>query len=265
MAYSTLFVPHGGGPLPLFDHKPQRSLTAFLQEVSKQLIKPSVIVVVTAHWESNAIEVSTADAPEMLYDYYGFPPETYEIRYPAPGAPALAEPLIPALNNAGIAARGNPSRGFDHGTFVPLMLMYPEADIPVLQVSLHANLDPEYHLSYGQALAQALPDDALILGSGLSFHNLRSQFANIDREGDATPESIEFDDWLTNSLTLPAEQALAAMRDWLKAPYARFCHPREEHLLPLHVIAGAAVARGQTLVNIYKAPLMGHQVSAFAG
>ena len=145
------------------------------------------------------------------------------------------------------------------------MLMYPDADVPVLQVSLNANLDPGYHLSYGEALGKSLPDDVLILGSGLSFHNLRSQFANIDREGGATAESIEFDQWLTDSLAQPTEQAFAAMRDWVKAPHARFCHPREEHLLPLHVIAGAASARGQTLRNLYSAPLMGHQVSAFAG
>lgn len=265
MSYSSLFIPHGGGPLPLIDHAPHRSLTEFLKQIPAELIQPSAIVVVTAHWETEPIEVATATKPTMLYDYYGFPPETYELSYPAEGAPVLGRHVIEALNSQAIAAVENEQRGFDHGTFVPLLLMYPKADIPVLQLSLNADLSADTHLNYGKALGQALPADTLVVGSGLSFHNLKSLMGSMSNSVTASRESIEFDDWLTDSVTQPAAQVQDSLRNWATAPHARYCHPREEHLLPLHVIAGVAAARGQTLTSVYSDVLMGHRVSAFAG
>lgn len=265
MPFSTLFVPHGGGPLPLLEHVPHQSLIRFLQAVPQQLIQPDVIVVVTAHWEAAPVEISTAAMPSMLFDYYGFPAESYELSYPAPGAPELGHSLVTALNEQGLPARENAERGYDHGTFVPLMLMFPNADIPVLQVSLNANLDAAEHVRYGKALGSVLPENTLVLGSGLSFHNLKSQFANMDNAHSASEESRQFDTWLAQSLTLPADDALERLENWTQAPHARYCHPREEHLLPLHVCAGVAAARGQTIERLYSDVLMGHLVSAFAG
>ncbi|WP_196158408.1 class III extradiol ring-cleavage dioxygenase [Reinekea sp. G2M2-21] len=259
--HSVIFVPHGGGPLPLLGHEPHAGLTRFLSSASKQLIQPSAIIVVTAHWESSPIRISTAAKPDMLFDYYGFPPETYRYKYPASGHPELAANIIATLQSAGLAAEADPQRGFDHGTFVPLMLMYPDATIPVVQVSLHDSLNPATHIKFGEYLAEFAAQGALILGSGLSFHNLRSMRPDDSGTGN---ESLVFDRWLADTQTLPTNEAEKRMVNWEDAPYARYCHPREEHLLPLHVCFGVAKALGKPLQQIYSDALMGSQVSAFA-
>ena len=217
-------------------HDTHRTLEAALQRLP-QLVgaTPKAVLMVSAHWEEDDFTVMSHPSPPMLYDYYGFPPETYQIQYAAPGAPRLAQRVQGLLQNAGIAARLDPARGFDHGTFVPMAVMYPAANVPVVQLSLKRGLDPQDHLAAGRALATLREEGVLIIGSGSSFHNLRM----LGPESKAP--SAAFDDWLQRTLdgTRTAERA-AALSAWDTAPSARVSHPREEHLLPLMVAVGAA-------------------------
>ena len=199
--------------------------------------KPKGIVLVSAHWLESDVGVMNGAQPELLFDYDGFPPHTYELKYPAPGSPALAQRVQDLLAQAGQASHTNASRGYDHGMFIPMLLLFPEADIPVVQVSLLKNLDPAAHLQLGQRLAALRDEGILIIGSGMSFHNMRGY-------GDPRfgPISDTFDDWLTQAVTAPAQERDQALTGWEAAPGARLCHPprAEEHLLPLMVVAGAA-------------------------
>jgi aromatic ring-opening dioxygenase catalytic subunit (LigB family) len=238
-ALPTYFVSHGGGPWPFMKEQYGTTydvLEASLRDMPNQLAeRPKAVLVVTAHWEERAPTLSASPAPPMLYDYGGFPPHTYQIKYPAPGSPALAERAAALLAAAGIGAQLDAQRGFDHGTFSMLYPVYPEADMPVVQLSLQHGLDPQRHLEIGRALAPLRNEGVLIIGSGLSFHNLR-QFGP-----GGTLASKKFDDWLNFTLLeLPPEERSTALLHWDQAPYARMAHPREEHLLPLMVALGAA-------------------------
>ena len=239
-AKQIVFISHGGGPLPLLNDPAHAALVEQLKTLPKQLRKPKAIIVISAHWEADEIRVTDASAPALLYDYYGFPPESYQIKYPCKGEPELAKSIVAELNSAGIPAKTESKRGLDHGVFVPLKLMYPEADIPVVQVSLSATLEPALHLQVGEVLAQIPQDDLLIIGSGFSFHNMRAFFSPATAQTQQLNNA--FEQWLKDSLS--SEHSYASIREqltnWEQAPGARFCHPREEHLLPLHVCAGAA-------------------------
>jgi aromatic ring-opening dioxygenase catalytic subunit (LigB family) len=200
----------------------------------------------------------TAEAPTILSDYYGFPPASYEIEWPAPGSPALAARVRELLGAAGIETATDASRGFDHGTFIPLKLTFPDADIPTIQLSLRADLDPEAHLAIGRALAPLRDEGVLIVGSGMSFHNLRALFSRDARTGAAADA---FDAWLTAAVTADPPTRDAQLAQWSTAPAARAAHPREEHLLPLMVVAGAAgTDRG---VLQHSAPFMGARISGY--
>ncbi len=259
----VLFVPHGGGPMPLLGEPNHRELTAFMQSVSADLPHPKAILVITAHWEESVATISSSPAPGMLYDYYGFPPESYKFTYPAAGSPALAQEIADLLAEQGIKSQLDAGRDFDHGSFVPLMLMYPQADIPVVQLSLLKSLNPEAHIALGRALAPLREQGVLILGSGMSFHNMQAFFSG----NPATPARSErFDVWLTETLTdanLAQSEKNARMIDWQNAPEARFCHPREEHLLPLHVCFGAASAASPAAAKIFSGFLFDTKISAF--
>ncbi len=236
----VVFVPHGGGPMPLLGDVNHRELTRFMQSLSANLPRPTAIVVITAHWEEEMVSITHSAAPGMLYDYYGFPPESYEFNYPAPGNPTLAKQIQQLLQERNIDARLDNQRAYDHGTFVPLMLLYPAADIPVVQLSLLASLDPAAHLAIGKALAPLREQGVLIVGSGMSFHNMRAFFSN---DPSIKGKSEAFDQWLAGILTAPGltnPEREAGLRNWASAPQGRFCHPREEHLLPLLVCWGAA-------------------------
>lgn len=238
----VIVVPHGGGPMPLMGDTHHRELTAFMSSCASRLPEPKAIVVITAHWEEPEVRVSSHPNPGMMYDYYGFPPETYHYQYPAPGQPELAQALVDLLSEAGLPARLDPQRGYDHGAFVPLMLMYPAATIPVLQLSLVKGFDPATHIAIGKALAPLREQGVLILGSGMSFHNMQAFFTP---HPTTRSRSDAFDQWLTHTLcdpSLTGEERSARMINWVEAPEARFCHPREEHLLPVHVCFGAALA-----------------------
>lgn len=232
---SVLYIPHGGGPLPLFDDPMHRELIAFLQQIPTRMAKPEALVVISAHWEASEVSITGGAQPVLLYDYWGFPPESYTIQYPAPGHPALAGRIHELLQAAAIPSRVDNRRGFDHGLFVPLKLMYPLADIPCVQISLQAGLDAAAHVAIGRALMPLRRLPVLILGSGFSFHNMAAFFT---RKGEGDPANEAFQQWLIDTLTnasLSTSEREQRLVLWEQAPHARYCHPREEHLLPLHV------------------------------
>ncbi|MGB8143654.1 MAG: class III extradiol ring-cleavage dioxygenase [Chromatiaceae bacterium] len=258
----TWFIPHGGGPCFFMDWNPPQAwnkMAAFLKGVAATLPqRPEAILVVSAHWLESGFHVTSAPSPELIYDYYGFPPHTYALRYPASGEPRLASRITELLGQANLASHADPSRGFDHGMFIPLMLMFPDADIPVVQVSLRRDLDPELHWQAGRALAPLRDEGVLILGSGMSFHNMRGY-------GDPRfgPISDQFDAWLTAAVQAEAGERQRLLVDWAQAPAARLSHPprAEEHLLPLMVVAGAATEQpGQ---GVFSDRVMETTLSAF--
>lgn len=240
----TLYIPHGGGPCFFMDppaHAPHAwdAMAAYLRGIAASLpAKPAAMLVVSAHWETRRPTVMTAAHPGMLFDYHGFPPHTYQLSYPAPGSPTLAAHVRDLLASAGIASDEDAGRGFDHGVFVPFLLAFPDADIPVVQLSLQAGLDPATHLAIGRALAPLRDEGVLIVGSGMSYHDLRGFFSQDPR---VALDAGRFD----TALTRLVEDTDAAARDtgladWKELPAALACHPRAEHLLPLMVAAGAA-------------------------
>ncbi|HTQ04643.1 MAG TPA: class III extradiol ring-cleavage dioxygenase [Polyangiaceae bacterium] len=238
----AIFVPHGGGPWPFVDlggfvaPADVAKLRAFFAGLPATLpAAPKALLVVSAHWEEDAPTVMTSPRPPILYDYYGFPADAYAIEWPAPGNPALAERVVGLLEAAGIPARTNATRGFDHGTFIPFKLAWPAADVPAIQLSLKAGLDPQEHLAIGRALAPLRDEGVLVLGSGMSYHNLRDI-----RSASARDASLTFDTWLRAAATANADERARLLAAWSSAPAARRAHPREEHLLPLMVVAGAA-------------------------
>lgn len=244
----TVFLNHGGGPcffMPDGAMGPPGAWTAMADHLRSLATRcgvvqpPKAILIVSAHWETRGgPRVTTSPNPPLLYDYHGFPPETYELRWPAPGSPALASRASELLRDAGFESEGDRSRGFDHGVFVPLKLAFPGADVPTVQLSLIEGLDPDLHLSMGRALAPLRREGVFLIGSGQSFHNMSGFFAPGDELERA---SRDFDAWLNETCAAgdPAQRS-ARLRDWRSAPGAGRCHPREEHLAPLFVVAGAA-------------------------
>lgn len=251
----VVYIPHGGGPMPLLGDPGHQPMVAFLTSLASRFSGVSAILVVSAHWEARSPTVLGDDQPELYFDYYGFPPQTYTYRYPASNPGLWRSRVHAVLSDAGFASDEITGRGYDHGVFVPLMLMAPEAGIPVLQVSLMDSLDPAAHIELGQALAPLRDEGVMILGSGLSFHNMRL----LRGEGDQTP-SQAFHDWLVPVLSDPAwreQDRYQALIDWAQAPEARTCHPREEHLLPLHVCLGAA--EGKAAEIAFDGPVLGQR------
>lgn len=242
----VIYVPHGGGPWPwtetngVASDREKRALIDYLTGLVRTLPRrPKAMVVVSAHWEEPVPTVTTSPTPPLYYDYGGFPPEMYEIPWPAPGQPDLAAHVRALLGGAGLPSAGDAERGFDHGTFVPLKLAVPDADIPTVQLSLQDGLDPARHLAIGHALVPLRSEDVLLVGSGMSFHNVKCIEGRIPR-CQKTARSEAFDVWLQHAvLDEPAARDRRLVR-WTDAPTARVAHPREEHLLPLMVVAGAA-------------------------
>jgi aromatic ring-opening dioxygenase catalytic subunit (LigB family) len=257
----VVYLPHGGGPWPFVDigfgdPKDYSRLSQYLVSLA-QLPKhpPKALLVISAHWEENLPTVMTSPSPPMLYDYYGFPPESYQIQWPAPGDPGLAERVRSLLADAGMQAGRDAQRGFDHGTFVPLKLTYPTANLPTVQLSLIRGLDPARHIELGRALQPLRDEGVFIIASGMSYHNMRG----FGPQG--LPDSQRFDAWLSEAATDEPAARDERLTRWERAPSARAANPREEHLLPLMVAAGAAGGdRGSVG---YSSELMGVRISAY--
>ncbi len=235
-----VYFSHGGGPLPILGDASHQAMVDFMRRLPGRLRKPDAILVISAHWEERVATLLAAATPPLLYDYYGFPAEAYDLRYPAPGSPPLAKRVVELLSRKRITAGVDSRRGFDHGLFIPLKLMYPQADIPALQLSLLQGLDPAAHIALGKALRELRAENILVIGSGFSFHNLRA-FA-WQGKSMADPGNDAFQNWLIEACTgsMPQAEREQRLLAWENAPSARFCHPREEHLLPLHVCQGMA-------------------------
>jgi aromatic ring-opening dioxygenase catalytic subunit (LigB family) len=238
---------------------PWTGLAAFLEELPSTLTQtPRAVLVVSGHWEEDPVALNVQQHPPLLYDYYGFPEHTYHLQYAAPGAPLVAQEARELLAAAGFSTREETGRGLDHGVFVPFKLIYPRADVPVLQMSLKRGLDPAAHLALGAALAPLRTSNVLIVGSGMSFHNLRIR----SLENARLPQSEAFDEWLTRAACAPDRATREhELTRWAGAPAARFAHPREEHLLPLMVAAGAA---GEDVgERVFSGRMLGWQISGF--
>ncbi|HEV7490243.1 MAG TPA: class III extradiol ring-cleavage dioxygenase [Rhodanobacteraceae bacterium] len=261
----TLFIPHGGGPCFFMDPPPGDphawdKMAAYLRGIAESLgASPKAVLVISAHWETARPTVTSAARPSLLFDYHGFPAHTYRLQYPAPGSPKLALRVRELLDSAGMVSDEDAERGYDHGVFVPFLLVYPHADIPIVQLSLRGDLDPAAHLAIGQALAPLRDEGVLIVGSGMSYHNLREFWST-------RPEDVQaaerFDAWLADAVEQRESEARdAQLAAWSQAPGARAAHPRSEHLLPLMVAAGAAGAdRGR---RTYSDRVFGKAVSGF--
>lgn len=234
----TFYIPHGGGPCFFMDdpHNIWTNMGNFLNKLPQTLPQlPSSIVVISGHWENTPIKIHAAAKPSLYYDYYGFPDHTYELTYPASGNPELAKEIQTLFQSQNIETEFEYQRGWDHGLFIPLKVMFPDANIPIVQVSLHHSLDPQTHIEMGKILSPLRDENILILGSGMSYHNLPYLFS-----GKESPNASSFHDWLTEAVTKPViAERNQLLSDWLNAPGARSNHPREEHLLPLMVAAGA--------------------------
>jgi aromatic ring-opening dioxygenase catalytic subunit (LigB family) len=246
-----VYFSHGGGPLPILGDASHKAMVDFMLQLPSRLKRPEAILVISAHWEESSATLLGAQTPSMFYDYYGFPDEAYEITYPASGSPILANRISGLFNKNKILARIDPQRGFDHGLFIPLKLMYPQADIPSLQLSLLRGLDPTAHLALGKALRELIYENILVVGSGFSFHNMRA----FSWQGMNTPDPANdaFQNWLIEVCTGPISPFEREQRliEWQKAPSARYCHPREEHLLPLHVCLGMANKAATVIFDDY--------------
>ena len=262
MRQPSLFLPHGGGPC--FFLNPDGSCPAIWQAMRDFLAsivpslpeRPRAILIVSGHWEETDLTVHTGARPELLFDYYGFPPHTYQLRWDAPGAPDLAARAKAMLQAAGFPVGEEAVRGWDHGVFAPMKVAVADADIPTLQLSLRSDLDPDAHIRAGEALAPLRDEGVLIVGSGMSFHNMRTLGADVQTQAD------RFDDALSAAVTDP-DPARRRMRvaDWTSLPDARFAHPREEHLLPLMVALGAG--GNDPAAHVFRNHVVGWTVSAF--
>ncbi len=239
----TFYLSHGGGPWPYMTGAHRQlfaKLEMSLKDLPRQLgVKPKAILVVSGHWEGEDFAVTSNAHPPMVYDFGGFPREMYQIRYSAPGSPELAGNIQSLIQEAGLATHLDPQRGFDHGTYSILAVTHPKADIPVIQVSIRADYDPEAHLKLGRAIAPLRDEGVLIIGSGSSYHDLS---AFMDPNGkNPKQDSARFDSWLKQTLvdSTPEERA-ERLLEWEQAPSARAAQPQEDHLIPLHVAVGAS-------------------------
>jgi aromatic ring-opening dioxygenase catalytic subunit (LigB family) len=236
----TYFLSHGGGPWPYLEG-PFRQMFNQLEQSLKDIRRelgnaPRAALVISGHWEEDGFAISSAAEPGMVYDYGGFPAHTYEIRYRAPGSPELAARVQQLLAEGGISSRLDPERGYDHGTFSMMKPLYPEEDLPVVQLSIDRRYDPSLHLRLGRLLAPLRDEGVLIIGSGLSYHNLRDA-----RDPSAIPVSAAFDAWLQDTQVAgSATDRSQRLIDWETAPMAREAHPQEDHLIPLMAVVGAA-------------------------
>lgn len=261
MKMPSIFISHGGGPWPWMEwgaQSPYEGLERYLKELPASLpAPPKAILIISGHWEEQDFTIMTHPQPPMFYDYYGFPEATYQVQYPALVSLPLVARVKELLKEGGIKLNEDPKRGLDHGVFVPLAVSYPRADVPIAQLSMKKSYDVQEHLELGRALAPLRDEGILIVGSGLSYHNLR-EFG----QPRAIPASQLFDDWLAETLTGSPSARSEKLIHWSEAPAARLAHPREDHLIPLMVAVGAAEkATGR---KVYDDKMFGLKVSGYA-
>jgi len=249
----TFFLSHGGGPCfflesntpPMSEMDKNSDVDRWYKTFAANFVttKPSAILVISAHWEEAVVHVQSKAKPSLYFDYYGFPPHTYELTYPSPGNPQLAKKVVDLLTSANIKAQLDDKRDYDHGIFVPLKVMYPNADIPVVGMSLVSGLDPDLHFRIGQALQPLRKEGVLIVGSGFATHNTVASFSDNNW---AAP----WVDWLSKVVTKSSDpsELRRNLVQWSAAPQARKAHPREEHLIPLHVAAGAGGGKNAEII-----------------
>jgi aromatic ring-opening dioxygenase catalytic subunit (LigB family) len=254
----SFFIPHGGGPCFFMDDPigAWTKLKHFLQGLPALLPrKPDALIVISGHWEAGDFSFTGSRHPTLIYDYYGFPLHTYSLTYPAPGRPELAEEGARLFAAAGLSASVDSRRGYDHGIFIPLKVAFPDADIPIVGLSLQQGLDPRLHVAAGRALRPLRDCNVTIIGSGMSFHNLPGF-----RDPRLAEPSALFDAWLAATITAEEGEREDRLTDWARAPGARECHPREEHLLPLMVAAGTSDRPGQ---RVFAGAVVDKRISAF--
>lgn len=255
-----VYFSHGGGPLPILGDPSHQEMISFMKKLPEEIEKPEAIIVISAHWEAAVPSIIESNNPTLLFDYYGFPKEAYEIKYAPPGNIELVKHIKELFGKNNMQLSIDANRGLDHGVFIPLLMMYPEADIPVTQISLIKGLDPDRHLLMGKVLNQLLNEKVLIIGSGFSFHNMNA----FDWSGQHTEDDKNnaFQEWLIEVCTgdYSQNEREDKLGDWEKASGARYCHPREEHLIPLHVCCGAAGRRGKLVFDNY---ILGKRALAF--
>ncbi len=256
----TFFINHGGGPCFFLKPGPMRSTWKSLEDYLRGFIgqlatKPRALLVISGHWEEAVPTVNTSPAPPLLFDYHGFPDYTYQLTWPAPGSPDIAARVVELLNAANIPNAVNDRRGYDHGVFVPLKVAFPEADVPVIQLSMQRGLQPKAHLAIGRALRPLRAEGVLIIGSGQTYHNMRGFDGST-----ADPKAEAFDAWLRAAVTR-TDTRETSLVDWEAAPGARDAQPHEDHLLPLMVAAGAA--SGETATVAFHGHALGKPISGF--
>jgi len=255
-----IYFSHGGGPLPILDDPSHDKMIQFMKNLPCKIKRPDSIIVISAHWEEDIITIQSGSEPDIMYDYYGFPEAAYSIKYPCKGERDLALKIAGLFRKNGIVYRLDDNKPYDHGSYIPLKMMYPNADIPVLQISLHHNLDPSTHLNIGKALRPLLEENILIIGSGFSFHNMR-QF---DFDGKNIEDSLnnEFQNKLIEICCSEKDEKkkMEHFINWENIPGARYCHPREEHLLPLLVCVGLSKDVGTKVFDNY---ILGKRATAF--
>ena len=237
----AVYIPHGGGPCFFMDWQPHGmwdEMGAYLKRLPQDIgTPPKALLIISAHWEESEFTVQTKTAPGLFFDYYGFPEHTYQLQWPARGSQALAARVQELAAEAGITVAADEARDYDHGVFIPMLMAWPDAGIPTIQLSLKKGLNPEEHIALGCALAPLRDEGVAIIGSGMSFHSIPRLMGRGPSHGIGSgPASHAFDNWLQETLNGDRSELL----NWADAPNAHDCHPREEHLIPLMVIAGAA-------------------------
>ncbi len=247
---TVVYVSHGGGPLPILGDQSHEKMIQFMSQIRNTIRKPDAVIVISAHWEEKKPSIIGHEEPELLYDYYGFPKEAYSLQYNLPGNPGLAQQVHELLTVSGMESEIKTDRGFDHGVFIPLMLMYPECSIPAVQLSLIKGLDPEKHIEMGKALTPLLSQNILIIGSGFSFHNMNEFTWNTDNMKDLKNDLFQ-DEIINTCSSTNSELTAKKLAGWKQFPNAAYCHPREEHLLPLHVCCGISQSPGKVVFDDY--------------
>jgi len=262
MAYKgkTLYLSHGGGPMPILNDETHLKMIEFMKEIPKKIEKPDKIIVISAHWEEKVITIQSGDNPDLMYDYYGFPKEAYEIEYPCKGDKELALQVAKLLEDNNIEYKMDENRPYDHGSYIPLKLMYEDADIPVIQISLNRNLDATTHLKLGKALRSLMKENILIIGSGFSFHNME----RFDFYGRNLKDELNdsFQDKLIEICCDEDDEdkRWEGLNNWEEIRGARYAHVRQEHLIPLMVCLGAKGNKGEKVFDDY---IVGKRAVAF--